>query len=106
VPEFAEPSPRPGPSTCPNCGEAFEHRLDLCWKCGTRRDGSRLKPWTPVEVKEKEVTVEPDELCPKCLPVSFVSATHPNPAWRPKLPSLWPTIPPRPVTESVIRAPI
>ena len=66
MPEFAEPSPRTGPSTCPNCGEPFEDRLDSCWKCGTRPDGSRLKQWTPVEVNEKEVAVEPDELCPKC----------------------------------------
>src|ERR1035441_5014184 len=28
------------------------------------------------------------------LAVSRVSATHPNPAWRPKPPSLWPAIPP------------
>ena len=28
------------------------------------------------------------------LPASRVSATHPNPAWRPKQPSLWPPIPP------------
>ena len=27
------------------------------------------------------------------LPVSRVSATHPNPAWHPKQPSLWPPIP-------------
>ena len=27
------------------------------------------------------------------LPVSRVSATHPNPAWRPKQPNLWPPIP-------------
>jgi len=66
VPEFAEPSPRTGPSTCPNCGEKFEDRLDSCWKCGTRRDGSRPQQWTPVEVNANEVTLEPDELCPKC----------------------------------------
>lgn len=66
VPEFAEPSPPTGPSTCPNCGEPFEDRLDSCWKCGARRDGSRLKPWTPVEVNANEAAVEPDELCPKC----------------------------------------
>ena len=66
VPEFAEAFPRTGPPTCPNCGEPFEDRLDSCWKCGARRDGSRLKPWTPVEVNANEAAVEPDELCPKC----------------------------------------
>ena len=66
VPEFAEPSPRSGQSTCPTCGEKFEDRLDSCWKCGTRRDGSRPQQWTPVEVNAKEVAVEPDQLCPKC----------------------------------------
>jgi hypothetical protein len=30
------------------------------------------------------------------LPVSRVWATHPNPAWHPKQPSLWPSIPPTP----------
>jgi hypothetical protein len=66
VPEFAEAPPRTGASTCPNCGEPFEDRLDSCWKCGTRRDGSHPKQWTPVEVNANEATVEPDELCPKC----------------------------------------
>ena len=64
VPEFAEPSPRSGPSTCPNCGETFEDRLDSCWKCGTRRDGSRLKQWTPVD--DAKEAAEQDEPCPKC----------------------------------------
>jgi hypothetical protein len=66
VPEFAEPSPRTGPSTCPTCGEPFEDRLDSCWKCGTRRDGSHPRQWTPVEGNARVVAVEPDKLCPKC----------------------------------------
>ena len=66
VPEFAEAFPRTDPSRCPNCGERFEDRLDSCWKCGTRRDGSPPKQWTPVEVNAKELALEPDELCPKC----------------------------------------
>jgi hypothetical protein len=66
VPEFAAAFPSTRPATCPNCGEPFEDRLDSCWKCGTRRDGSRPKQWTPVEVSAKDAVVEPDELCPKC----------------------------------------
>ena len=61
APEFAEAFPRTSLPTCPNCGEPLEDRLDSCWKCGTRRDGSHLKQWTPVEVAG-----EPDKLCPKC----------------------------------------
>jgi hypothetical protein len=32
-------------------------------------------------------------------PVSRVSATHPNPAWRPKQSSLWPPVPPDPAPD-------
>ena len=32
-------------------------------------------------------------------PVSRVSATHPNPAWHPKQPSLWPPAPPTPAPD-------
>ena len=64
LPEFTEAFPRTGPSTCPNCGEPFEDRLDSCWKCGTRRDGSHVKQWTPVD-DAKEVA-EQCEPCPKC----------------------------------------
>jgi len=62
VPELSAAFPRTGPSTCPNCGEPFEDRLDSCWKCGTRRDGSRLKQWTPVEDAAKGVAAP----CPRC----------------------------------------
>ena len=62
VPEFAAAFPRTGPATCPNCGEPFEDRLDSCWKCGTRRDGSRLKDWTPVE----DVANGAAGQCPRC----------------------------------------
>jgi hypothetical protein len=64
VPEFAEAPPANTPPTCPNCGELFEDRLDSCWKCGTMRDGSRPKEWTPVDdAKEAAEQCEP---CPKC----------------------------------------
>jgi hypothetical protein len=33
------------------------------------------------------------------LPVSRVSATHPNPTWRPKQSSLWPPAPPNPAPD-------
>jgi predicted Zn-ribbon and HTH transcriptional regulator len=62
VPELAAAFPSTGPSTCPNCGEPFEDRLDSCWKCGTRRDGSRLKQWTPVEDAANGVAGQ----CPRC----------------------------------------
>src|SRR5512137_1363763 len=64
VPEFAEALPATAPPACPNCGEPFEDRLDSCWKCGTRRDGSPPKQWTPVD-DAKEVA-EQCEPCPKC----------------------------------------
>jgi hypothetical protein len=64
VPEFAEAPPATAPPACPNCGEPFEDRLDSCWKCGTRRDGSRPKELTPVD-DAKEVA-EQCEPCPKC----------------------------------------
>ena len=64
VPEFAEAPPATAPPTCPNCGELFEDRLDSCWKCGTRRDGSHPKQWPPVD-DAKEVA-EQCEPCPKC----------------------------------------
>jgi len=64
VPEFAEAPPATAPPACPNCGEPFEDRLDSCWKCGTRRDGSHPKQWTPVDdAKEAAEQCEP---CPKC----------------------------------------
>jgi len=25
---------------CPNCGESIDPALDICWQCGTMRDGS------------------------------------------------------------------
>ena len=64
VPEFAEAPPATAPPGCPNCGEPFEDRLDSCWKCGTRRDGSQPKQWPPVD-DAKEVA-EQCEPCPKC----------------------------------------
>jgi hypothetical protein len=64
VPEFAEAPPATPPPACPKCGEPFEDRLDSCWKCGTRRDGSHPKQWTPVD-DAKEVA-EQREPCPKC----------------------------------------
>jgi hypothetical protein len=65
VPEFAAAFPRTGPSTCPNCGEPFEERLDSCWKCGTGRDG--LPKWTKqVEVEAGEAAKEAVGPCPEC----------------------------------------
>ena len=66
VPEFAEAPPATAPPACPNCGEPFEDRLDSCWKCGTRRDGSHPKQWTPVEVNAKKAAEQRAEPCPKC----------------------------------------
>ena len=64
VPEFGEAPPPTAPPTCPNCGEPFEDRLDSCWKCGTRRDGSHPKQWPPVDdAKEMAEQCEP---CPTC----------------------------------------
>jgi hypothetical protein len=65
VPEFAEAPPTTAPPTCPNCGELFEDRLDSCWKCGTRRDGSHPKQWPPVD-NANEVAEQRAEPCPKC----------------------------------------
>src|SRR5512144_346143 len=65
VPEFAEPLPGTSPSPCPTCGEAFEEGFDSCWKCGTRRDGSRPKEW-PVEDDAKKAEQQRAEACPKC----------------------------------------
>jgi len=62
VPEFAAASPVTAPPACPTCGEPFERGFDSCWKCGTRKDGSRPKDWTPVADGAAEA-VEP---CPKC----------------------------------------
>ena len=62
VPEFAVASPGTAPRACPKCGEPFEDGLDECWKCGTRKDGSPAKEWTPVEDATEEVA----EPCPKC----------------------------------------
>ncbi len=62
VPEFAEALPGTGPAKCPVCGENFEDGFDSCWKCGTKRDGSRPKEWAPIEA-EAPKEAEP---CPKC----------------------------------------
>jgi len=62
VPEFAAASPGTATPACPTCGEPFERGFDSCWKCGTRKDGSRPEDWTPVADGAAEA-VEP---CPKC----------------------------------------
>ncbi len=62
VPEFATPPPATAPTACPTCGEPFESNFDSCWKCGTRKDGSRPKDWTPVA----DDTTKPAEPCPNC----------------------------------------
>jgi hypothetical protein len=62
VPEFAAPPPATIPTACPTCGEPFENNFDSCWKCGTRKDGSRPKDWAAVA----DQTTEPAEPCPKC----------------------------------------
>jgi predicted nucleic-acid-binding Zn-ribbon protein len=64
VPEFAEAPPAAASPTCPKCGEPFEDGLDECWKCGTRKDGSRPKEWTPVD--DAKQVAEQCEPCPKC----------------------------------------
>jgi hypothetical protein len=64
VPEFGEAPPATAPPTCPNCGEPFEACFDECWKCGTRKGGSRPKELTPVD-DAKEVA-EQCGPCPKC----------------------------------------
>jgi hypothetical protein len=61
LPEFTE-GLAASPSTCPTCGEKFEDGFDSCWKCGTKRDGSRPQEWAAVEA-EAPKEVEP---CPKC----------------------------------------
>jgi hypothetical protein len=62
VPEFAAASPVTASPACPTCGELFEHGFDSCWKCGTGKDGSRAKEWTPVGDAAEGVA----EPCPKC----------------------------------------
>ena len=62
VPEFAEAPPATALPACPKCGEPFEVGFDACWKCGTSKDGSPAKEWTPVEDATEEVA----EPCPKC----------------------------------------
>jgi predicted RNA-binding Zn-ribbon protein involved in translation (DUF1610 family) len=62
VPEFAATSPSAAPPACPTCGELFEDRFDSCWKCGTHKDGSPAKEWTPV-ADAAEGVADP---CPKC----------------------------------------
>jgi hypothetical protein len=66
VPEFAAPLKGNGSRCCPNCGEPFAEGFDSCWKCGTNKDGSPAKEWTPVEDVAKGVAVELVEPCPKC----------------------------------------
>src|SRR5512137_707478 len=66
MPEFAAVLPDTGPSQCPACGEAFEDGFDSCWKCGTKKDGSRPKEWTPVEVDATKAAQQRAEPCPKC----------------------------------------
>jgi hypothetical protein len=48
VPELAAPLKGNRSRSCPNCGEPFEDGFDSCWKCGTHRDGSPAKEFTPV----------------------------------------------------------
>jgi hypothetical protein len=62
VPEFAKALKGNSPRCCPKCGEPFEDGLDSCWKCGTHRDGSPAKEWTPVE----DVANEAAGQCPRC----------------------------------------
>ena len=62
VPEFGEAPPATTPPACPKCGEPFENGFDSCWKCGTNKDGTPAKEWTPVEDPAEEVA----EPCPKC----------------------------------------
>ena len=69
MPEFAPPLltlPGMGPSACPKCGERFEEGFDSCWKCGTGKDGSPPKQWTPVGDGADDAAVESFEVCPKC----------------------------------------
>jgi hypothetical protein len=65
VPEFSEALPGTTASACPTCGETFEEGFDSCWKCGTKRDGSRPKEW-PVEDDTKKAAQQRAEPCPKC----------------------------------------
>ena len=62
LPEFASASPGTATPACPTCGEPFEKGFDSCWKCGTRKDGSRPKDWASVA----DDTTKPAEPCPKC----------------------------------------
>lgn len=32
---------------CPHCGEQVDHNFELCWNCGTTRDGSERVDVTP-----------------------------------------------------------
>lgn len=66
VPEFADSSPVTGPSICPTCGEPFEDGFDSCWKCGTKKDGSRPKESTSAEVDPTQAAQQQAEPCPKC----------------------------------------
>ncbi len=66
VPEFAEALPGTGPAKCPVCGENFEDGFDSCWKCGTKRDGSRPKEWPSAEVDATKAAQQRAEPCPKC----------------------------------------
>ena len=66
MPEFAQALPDTGPSQCPACGETFEDGFDSCWKCGTKKDGSRPKEWTPVEVDATKAAQQRVEPCPNC----------------------------------------
>jgi hypothetical protein len=40
---------------CPNCSEPIEDTFDVCWQCGTGRDGSR-----PVDLAAENPPQEPD----------------------------------------------
>lgn len=49
---------------CTNCGEAFEPELDVCWRCGTHKDGS---PPGPESAGVATVSGEDRELdCLRC----------------------------------------
>jgi hypothetical protein len=73
---------------CTKCGENLEDSFDLCWNCGTSRDGTEdpnfrkaddVVPETELKLTAKEVEVIGERgerspmLCPRCdQPLGFV----------------------------------
>lgn len=49
-----------GAWTCPNCGEQLDATFDLCWSCGTQRDGAVSDDF------DKAVEVAPITHCRQC----------------------------------------